>query len=639
MNFDRMGVAMPEFRPWRKATAALVLVTSFSAAWSAEAPAGRTALDSALFYQLLVGEMELRNGDPGTAYQVFMDAARRTRDPQLFRRAMDVALQARAGAEALATTRAWREALPTDLDPLRLELQILTALNRLAEAGPPLSALIVATPAAERGGLIAALPRFLERATDKRATAVLLDTALAPYLKGEATRTASVVASGRAWLAANDPDRALGLARDAAAADPSAPGPVLLAMELRAVRPDAEQLVVAYFSRPGAEPALRLAWARVLTAAQRYPESIEQLEAATRQQPDQAAPWLMLGALHLELRHFAEADAALLRYVALAQAQTAPSAPSAPSAQPAVPADMKPAGAAPGPAPASTAAPAAAASSPGSEPKDDDETDADDDTTRPDQGLVQAWLMLAQSAEQRGDFAGAETWLARIEDPQRALEVQTRRAMLMARQGQVDNAVASLRRVPERNADDARAKLVAEAQLLRDVKRMQAAYDVYEQAVRRFPEDIDLLYEQAMVAEKINRIDDMERLLRQVIAMKPDHGHAHNALGYSLADRGQRLPEARDLIRRALELKPGDPFITDSLGWVEFRLGNLDEAERQLRRAWTSRPDTEIGAHLGEVLWALGRQDDARRVWRQALARDSANEVLRETLARLQVGL
>jgi tetratricopeptide (TPR) repeat protein len=252
---------------------------------------------------------------------------------------------------------------------------------------------------------------------------------------------------------------------------------------------------------------------------------------------------------------------------------------------------------------------------------------------------VQAWLMLAQAAEQRGDYAGAETWLARIDDPQRALEVQARRATLMARQGQVDSAVASLRRVPERSPGDARAKLVAEAQLLRDVKRWQAAFDVFETANQRFPDDLDLLYEQAMVAEKINRLDDMERLLRRVIALKPDHGHAHNALGYSLADRSQRLPEARELIQRALELMPGDPFITDSLGWVEYRLGNLDEAERLLRRAWGVRPDTEIGAHLGEVLWARGQQDEARRVWRQAQARDGGNEVLRETLARLQVGL
>ena len=155
----------------------------------------------------------------------------------------------------------------------------------------------------------------------------------------------------------------------------------------------------------------------------------------------------------------------------------------------------------------------------------------------------------------------------------------------------------------------------------------------------RFADDIDLLYEQAMMAEKIDRMDDMERLLRRVIELKPDHGHAHNALGYSLADRGQRLPEARELIQRALELRPGDPFITDSLGWVEFRLGNRDESLRLLRSAWAARPDTEIGAHLGEVLWSLGQQDEARAIWRQARGRDADNEVLRETLQRLQVGL
>jgi Flp pilus assembly protein TadD len=132
---------------------------------------------------------------------------------------------------------------------------------------------------------------------------------------------------------------------------------------------------------------------------------------------------------------------------------------------------------------------------------------------------------------------------------------------------------------------------------------------------------------------------EMETLLRRVIALKPDDAHAHNALGYSLADRGQRLPEARQLIERALQLAPGDPFITDSLGWVEFRLGNKDAALRLLRQAYASRPDTEIGAHLGEVLWALGQRDEARRIWRESKGRDAANEVLRETLARLRVDL
>jgi Flp pilus assembly protein TadD len=148
-----------------------------------------------------------------------------------------------------------------------------------------------------------------------------------------------------------------------------------------------------------------------------------------------------------------------------------------------------------------------------------------------------------------------------------------------------------------------------------------------------------LVYEQAMMAEKLNRLDQMEKLLRQVIQAKPEHQNAYNALGYSLADRGVRLPEARQLVRKALDLAPGDPFITDSLGWIEFRLGNRSEAVRLLREAWNKRPDTEIGAHLGEVLWVDGNKDEARKIWRDARNRDAGNDVLKETLQRLKVDL
>ncbi|MDH4391682.1 MAG: tetratricopeptide repeat protein, partial [Aquabacterium sp.] len=270
---------------------------------------------------------------------------------------------------------------------------------------------------------------------------------------------------------------------------------------------------------------------------------------------------------------------------------------------------------------------------------DDEDDDAPGSTSGGPRDLTQAWLLLAQAAEQRNDLRGAEAWLAKVENPQRVLEVQARRAGLMARQGQVKEARALIQAVPERTGDDARAKLVAEAQLLRDVKRWQDAATVLAAASQRFPDDTDLIYEQAMVEEKLDRLAEMERLLRRVIALKPEHPHAHNALGYSLADRNLRLDEARSLILRALELAPGDPFITDSLGWVEFRLGNRDAALRLLRQAYAARPDTEIAAHLGEVLWAAGQRDEARRIWQEARGRDASNEVLRETLARLKVGL
>ncbi len=575
------------------------------------APIVNSAMDEFLFRQLLVGEMALASGDAASAYELILDAARRTRDVGLFRRAVDIALQSRAGDQALAASRAWRLAHPASADATRLQLQILLLLNRGDAAAEPLRALLAQTPAAERPGLIAALPRLLQRGSDPKGMATLLDEALKPYRDDAATRVPARVAQGRAWREAREPDRALALAQESQALDPAAPGPSLLALELMRERPAAEAVVTDYLKQPGAEPALRLSYVRALTGAQRYADAITQLQLVTRQQPELAPPFLSLGALHLELRQPKEGEAALLRYIELVQKQNPAPPPSA------VPAD------------------GTSVSTTVSAEGDDD----DDTPPRPEQGLVQAWLMLAQSAEQRSDFAAAERWLAKVEDPQRALEVQTRRASMLARQGKVTQARELIRRVPERRPDDARAKLVAEAGVLRDAKRWKDAYEVLAGAGKRFADDSDLLYEQAMMAEKLDRLDDMEKLLRRVIELKPDNPHAHNALGYSLADRRQRLPEARALIQKALELSPGDPFITDSLGWVEFRMGNRDEALRLLRAAYGTRPDPEIAAHLGEVLWSAGQRDEARRVWREGKVRDAANDVLRETLARLRVDL
>ena len=617
---------MPDRRHWRFADIALLpaLLSALLAApllslaqtpaapapaapATAEAPTENSDMDGRLFFQLIIGEMALTQGDAGTAYDWLLDAARRTKDEGLFRRTVDIALQARAGDQALAASRAWRLARPESLDALRVQMQILLALNRADEVTEPLRSLLEQSPAAERGGLIAALPRFLQRANDAKQVAGIMEEVLKPYREQADTRIATRVALGRAWLEAKDADRAFALSREAFALEPAAVGPVLLSLELMRERPKAEATVIDYLRQAAPEAAVRLAYVRVLTTSQRYADAITQLQAATAAQPDQPQPYLSLGALHLELKHTKEGEAALQRYVDLVQRA----------------------------APAAAAAAAEAAAVSAAAESDDD----DDSSSRPDQGLVQAWLMLAQAAEQRSDYKAAEGWLAKIEDPQRALEVQSRRASILARQGRITQARELIRSLPERRPDDARAKLMAEAAVLREAKRWKDAYDLLGSAAKRFIDDADLLYEQAMVAEKLDRLDDMERLLRRVIEIKPDNAHAHNALGYSLADRKMRLPEARQLVQRALELSPGDPFITDSLGWIEFRMGNRDEAARLLRLAYAARPDTEIGAHLGEVLWALSQRDEARRVWRESKGRDGTNVVLRETLARLRVDL
>ncbi len=570
-------------------------VHAMAQAAAASAPVANSTLDAPLFYQLLIGEIELAGGQANTAYEVVLDAARRTRDDALFRRAVDIALGARSGDRALAAAKAWRTARPESLEPLRLQLQMLIALNRLPEATEAARTLLAQTPAPERSATLASLPRLAQRSADKKLAQTFVEQAVAPYLNAPATRNAARVAQGRAALAAGDTAKALEAAQRAQADDPELPGGALLALDMAREKPQAENLVQAYLKQATASTEVRLAYVRVLTAAQRFTPAIEQLTLVTQAEPNLAPPWLTLGALHLELRNLAPAQAALRRYVELAQAQGAPRAVAG----------------------------------------DQD----DDDATTPAQGLTQAWLMLSQVAEQSGDFALAEQWLARIDSPQRALDVLARRAGILARQGQLAKAQELLRSAPERNADDARAKLLAQAQLLRDARQWRPALELLQSGGERFPEDMDLVYEQAMMAEKLGELDLMERKLRQVIQARPEHAHAHNALGYSLAERKLRLPEARQLIARALQLSPGDPFITDSLGWVEYRLGNAGEALRLLRAAYGARPDTEIAAHLGEVLWASGLREEALRVWRDARGRDAANDVLRETLARLKVDL
>ena len=174
-------------------------------------------------------------------------------------------------------------------------------------------------------------------------------------------------------------------------------------------------------------------------------------------------------------------------------------------------------------------------------------------------------------------------------------------------------------------------------QLLRDFKLWKEAYEIYGEAVARFPDEADLRYDQAMMAEKAGKPADMEVLLRALIEAKPDFHHAYNALGYSLADRNVRLPEAKKLIEKAVELAPGDAYIQDSLGWVEFRLGNTKRALEILQAAYGKRPDPEIAAHLGEVLWSQGQRDQALKVWREGLLLSADNETLQGTLKRLRV--
>ncbi len=544
------------------------------------ASAPDSGLDGGLFYQLLLGEMNTQLGEPGAGFSLVLDAARKTGSEQLFQRAVDIALQSRSGDAALQAARAWKQALPQSRDANRYQLQILIALNRVADSAEPLRQELANAPPQVLLAAIGAIPRTYARVSDKKLAATVVERALQEQLDSPVTGAAAWTAVGRLRQAAGDSIGALHAAQRGAAATPGAEDPVLLAIELVSPKlPQAETFVKSQLeSKPST--ALRIAYARALIDDQRYGDAMQQAQIGTREQPDRADSWLILGVLQAQENQHDAGEKSLLRFIELAKK---------------LPPEER------------------------------------------QRGQAQAFLGLAQIAEKRRNFAAAESWLGKIENPQDLAGAQYRRASILAKQGKLAEGRQLLRALPQRTPAESRQKLLSEVQLLRDNKQYQAAHDLLAPAVALDPKDTDLVYDLALLAEKTGAFEQMERLLRQVMADRPDSQYAYNALGYSMAERNVRLGEAKKLIQKAVELAPADPFIRDSLGWVEFRLGNKEEALRVLEKAFKARPDAEIAAHLGEVLWSMGQRDRATSIWREGLLLNADNETLVEVLKRLRV--
>jgi len=245
-------------------------------------------------------------------------------------------------------------------------------------------------------------------------------------------------------------------------------------------------------------------------------------------------------------------------------------------------------------------------------------------------------LYLGQVAEERKNLPEALRWYAEVGEGEQYVQAQIRYAQVLAKQGKLDEARGRLQDAAAKDGQQRVQLVLAEAQLLRDANQPKTAFDLVGQALDRVPNNPELLYDYAMLAEKLERVDILEASLRKLIEIRPEHAHAYNALGYSLADRNQRLPEARELIEKALQLAPEDSFIIDSMGWVLYRMGKLKDSLGYLRRAFAGRPDPEIAAHLGEVLWAMGERAEAERVWGDATRESPDNETLANTIKRLK---
>ncbi len=546
-------------------------------------PPSNAKLDGNLFYEILLGEVTTRTGDPGAGYALILDAARRSRSEQLYQRAADIALQSRSGEYALAAAKAWQEDHPQSREANRYVLQILIALNKVGETAGPLRQFIEQAPLPNRAGILSAVPQMYGRIADKAAAVSAVKEAFKGELENRSTGAAAWISLGRLQLAADDKAASLQSLAEAKAMDPAYEGQARLALELMDEGISASEPFVQQYLEKHSNTEIRMLYARVLLSRSNFSAASDQLTKVTQEKPDMPEAWLLLASLQTQNQEMQRAQGSLRHFFEL--------------------------------------------------------TDAAGEAQRNQRLMTQAYVLAAQISEKQGDLEAARSWLDRIENAGEIFSVQRQRASLLAKQGQISEARTLLRNLPGSTADERRLKLLAEVQLLKDSGENEQAYRLQSEAIALTPEDNDLVYDQAMLAEKTGRLDEMETLLRQVIARQPDYHHAYNALGYSFADRGVRLEEAKRLIQKALEFAPEDPFITDSLAWVEFRLGNKAEAARLLRFAFAKKPDSEIAAHLGEVLWSQGNTSEAKAIWQEGLRLNPNNSTLKGTLKRLGVSL
>ncbi|WP_449413797.1 tetratricopeptide repeat protein [Pandoraea soli] len=533
------------------------------------------ALSSEIVFEVMAAELSLQQGSLAPAFNTYVALANRTKDPRMARRAVEIALGARQLGDALIAARLWHELDPTWRPASQLLASLEVGTGHLSDAEPLLVDELNKVPEARRGQAILELQQMIARSPE-RATGI---ASLKRMLANDMQRPEAQLAIARSQLDASDTAGARASLEKALSLKPDYEAAALLYGQMG---PEERSSAIAglktFLDRnPNAKEA-RFAYAKLLLADNQLDAAQKQFETLEKRYPHELSTLMALALLNLHAKHPEQAEQYLQKYASEAEQQN---------------------------------------------------TDG-----------AQAYVYLAQIAQDRKDYPAADKWLSKIrEDSNAYLPAQIGRAQLLADQGKVDEGRALLHSISIKTSDP-REQLAlkrAESDLLVKAKRYDEAEKLLAVEVKNHPDDPDLLYQYGMVAELNKHYDVMEKTMRRVMASQPENAQAYNALGYSLTVRNTRLPEALKLLQKASALAPDDPYILDSLGWVKYRLGDKPQALELLRRAYGIQAQAEIGAHLGEVLWESGQQDEARKTWREALKVDGDDDTLRATMKRYNV--
>ncbi len=241
---------------------------------------------------------------------------------------------------------------------------------------------------------------------------------------------------------------------------------------------------------------------------------------------------------------------------------------------------------------------------------------------------------LGQLNEAKKDDVTALAQYKQVVDGDYVYSSRLREAYILNKAGKLNEARAALSSAPATDEQQKVTVVIIEAQMLRDAKQFDTSFQVLSNALKTFPDQQQLMFEVAMAADKLGKTDIFEQTLRNLLQVAPDYAQAYNALGYSFLERNVRVEEGMKLVEKAYQIEPDDAAITDSVGWGYYRLGKLDKSAEYLRRAFSSNPDPEIAAHLGEVLWAQGKKDEARKILMESMKGNPENDALRIVVKR-----
>lgn len=542
-------------------------------------------LTSDILYRLLTAEIAATRSEFSLAAQTMLDLARETSDPRLAKRAFQFAMAERNMVRALSAAREWALLAPKDPEAVASSLALSASSGQTSGLAAALRSRIEKADNKEQA--VAQASIIVNKMSDKKLALQVLDQAIDPSVRS--LSITHLALSDAAW-AAEEPGRALDEARKALAIEPTSDAAAQRVLEYGLkVDPDRAFADTRQFIQNNqASRQLQLMLVNRLVSFKHFDQALAQIKRMRAQAPEDFDLLYTQAEVNVRAQRYEQAQALLQQYI---QVQT------------------------------------------------QRRQSINDGATNAMANASDARLLLVQIAEKQGRFDQAIAQLDQIDDPALAFQAQVHKAVLLAKQGGLTQARATLDKLKPQNDRERSVIALTLASIYRDAGRTDMAVQVLKRANTEIPDSPEVKYDLAMLYERQGNYTEFESLMRRVIELDPDNANAYNSLGYTFADRNIRLDEAQDLLEQAIELDPDNPYIQDSVGWYFYRVGDYQAALEYLERSYRQLPAAEVAAHLGEVLWVMKRRDDARRIWSEGLSLDASNQVLLETLKRLGVKL